>query len=169
MSVMMLLNRRRGALVARGMLAAMVLFALGCATSPEPFRIIVWPDSQNATEKWPELIKPMSEWIVANRDKENIKYVLHVGDMVQTGDNEQEWQRFDAGTRPLEGQVPYVFAPGNHDFDKRKPGRSTVLFNKYFPLERAQKQPGFGGSFPAGSNTNSYHTFKAGGMKWLKL
>ena len=77
----------------------MLLFALGCATSPEPFRIIVWPDSQNATEKWPELIKPMSEWIVANRDKEDIKYVLHVGDMVQTGNNEEEWQRFAADLR----------------------------------------------------------------------
>ena len=151
--------------------AALALLGLaGISAAPaEPFRIVVIPDTQWASQKWPELPAKMTEWIVANRDKENIRHVLHVGDMVQTGSSEQEWQNIDKAMSALDGKVPYIVVPGNHDFDRINPSKSTVLFNRFFPVERFKKMKGFGGSFPEGRNDNSFHTFEGGGKKWLIL
>ena len=135
----------------------------------EPFRIVVIPDSQWASQKWPEMTRKMTEWIVANRDKEQIRYVLHVGDSVQEGDSETEWANIDKAMSLLDGKVPYIVAVGNHDYDRIKPPKSSVMFNRTFPVERFRKMPGFGGNFPAGRNDNSFHTFAAGGKKWLIL
>jgi len=148
---------------------AMTLLASLVPATAEPFRIIVIPDTQWASQKWPELPRKMTEWIVTNRDKENIRYVLQVGDLVQDGGSETEWQNIDAAFRVLDGKLPYIVAVGNHDYDRIKPPRSTVMFNRFFPVERFQKMPGFGGNFPATLNDNSFHTFEAGGKKWLIL
>ena len=159
---------RHGWLLQAAALAALWLTALLPAPA-EPFRIAVIPDSQCASQKWPELTKKMTEWIVANQEKESIRYVLHVGDSVQTGDSEPEWRNIDAAMSVLDGKVPYIVAVGNHDMDTLKPPRSTVLFNRFFPVDRFRKMPGFGGNFPAANNDNSFHTFAAGGKKWLIL
>jgi hypothetical protein len=139
-------------------------------SSPDAFKIVVIPDTQWAAQKWPNLISEMTHWIVQNREKENIRYVLHVGDMVQLGQSEQEWKNFDYAVRVLEqGNVPFALAVGNHDYDRIEGSRSTVLFNRFFPLERISKVAGFGGNFPEGKSDNSFHTFDAGGKKWLVL
>lgn len=149
---------------------AVLSFAAMLPAAAESFKLVVIPDSQWASAKWPELTKKMTEWIVANKDKENIRYVLHVGDSVQTGGSEEEWKNIDAAMRVLdEGKVPYIVAVGNHDGDRLVPGKRTTLFNRTFSVERFRKMPGFGGNFPEGSNDNSYHTFAAGGKKWLIL
>jgi len=149
-------------------LALTLLAGLVPATA-EPFRIVVIPDSQWASQKWPDLTKKMTTWIVANRDQQHIRYVLHVGDSVQEGGSEAEWQNIDGAMSQLDGKVPYIVAVGNHDYDRLKPPKSTVMFNRTFPVERFKKMPGFGGNFPEGHNDNSFHTFDAGGKKWLIL
>ena len=158
----------------RAFLKSVLSLVLGIAFSlpscAEPFRIAVIPDTQWAAQKWPHLISDMTQWIVENREKENIHYVLHVGDMVQVGGSEAEWKNFDKAVRILEdAKVPYALAVGNHDYDRLSPPRSTVLFNRYFPVERISKSPGFHGNFPQGKSDNSYHTFNAGGRNWLVL
>lgn len=135
----------------------------------QAFQLIIIPDTQWASQKWPELTRKMTEWIVENRKKENIKYVLQVGDLVQVGSSEQEWKNIDSSFKVLDNKVPYIVAVGNHDYDRINPPKSTVLFNRYFPVDRFKKMKGFGGSYPEGTNTNSYHTFKAEGKKWLIL
>lgn len=153
--------------------AALALVSLACCmattASAEPFRIAVIPDTQWASQKWPELPAKMTEWIVANHETENIRYVLHVGDLVQVGSSEQEWKNIDKAMANLDGKVPFIVVPGNHDMDKIEGNRSTVLYNRFFPVGRFQKMKGFGGNFPEGSNDNSFHTFEAGGKKWLIL
>jgi len=138
-------------------------------TSAQPFRIVVIPDTQWASQKWPELTKKMTTWIAANHEAQHIRYVLHVGDSVQEGGSEAEWHNIDGAMQELDGKVPYIVAVGNHDYDRLQPPKSTVLFNRSFSLERFQKMPGFGGNFPQGRNDNSFHTFEAGGKKWLIL
>jgi predicted phosphodiesterase len=135
----------------------------------QAFQLIIIPDTQWASQKWPELTRKMTEWIVENRKKENIKYVLQVGDLVEVGSSEQEWKNIDSSFKVLDNKVPYIVAVGNHDYDRINPPKSTVLFNRYFPVDRFKKMKGFGGSYSEGTNSNSYHTFKAGGKKWLIL
>ena len=57
-----------------------------------PFKLAIIPDTQWASRKWPEVLKSTTKWIAANHESMDIKYVLHVGDMVETGG-------FDSGDR----------------------------------------------------------------------
>ncbi|MDH3582927.1 MAG: ThuA domain-containing protein, partial [Phycisphaerae bacterium] len=149
------------------LLIGLVVAVCSAQVEAKPFRIVVIPDTQWAVQKWPHLVDRMTEWIAENRQAQNIKCVLHVGDMVQDGWKEQEWKRFDQSMRRLDGKVPYVLAVGNHDFDKLQGKRSAVLFNRFFPRSRLAAQAGFGDSFPKGASDNTYLTFAAGSAKWL--
>ena len=143
-----------------------LLILLPCSQAQaEPFRLIVLPDTQFNSEKWPQQTTKMTEWIAKNQQSLNVKYVLHVGDMVNVASDKRQWEYFDASMRVLDGKVPYVLAVGNHDFDMLAGKRSTVLFDRHFPAERFRKLP----SFPTGEpdKANSYRTFSAAGINWL--
>jgi len=133
----------------------------------ETYRLVVVPDTQFASQKWPEVLGSSMKWIAENKDAMNIKYVLHVGDMVHTGNSPQQWKNFDAAISMLDGKVPYILSPGNHDYDTSDGKGNLENFNKHHPVERFKKLPSFGGSFPKGTNNNSYHTFTASGTDWL--
>ena len=143
-----------------------VVLILASQAQAEPFRLIVLPDTQFNSEKWPQQLTAMTEWIAKNANPLNVKYVLHVGDMVETSAAQA-----GSGTTSTPvckcsiGKVPYVLAVGNHDFDNIAGKRSTVLFDKHFPAERFSKLP----SYPTkdADKANSYRTFSAGGIKWL--
>jgi len=85
--------------------------------------------------------------------------------MVETGSDEEQWKRFDASMRVLDGKVPYVLALGNHDYGKAADTKGTTLFDRYFPAERFAKLPHLATS--AGDVGNSYRTFRVGGRDWL--
>jgi hypothetical protein len=53
--------------------------------------------------------------------------VLMTGDLVDTGSDEAEWQRFFDIEAPLLKQVPVYPAPGNHDEWRRKDGLARFL------------------------------------------
>ena len=155
-----------------------VLILCGCEQAPQltgphssvaPFRIAIIPDTQWASMKWPDVVMTTTKWIAANCKSKDIKYVLHVGDMVQNGRSDTEWKNFDAAMSVLDGKVPYILAVGNHDFDKIEGRRSTVKFNQYFPRSRFERLAGFGGTHPPRKNDNSHHTFDAGGISWLVI
>lgn len=143
----------------------LLILVLVSHAQAEPFRLIVLPDTQFNPEKWPQQLTTMTEWIAKNAKPLNVKYVLHVGDMVNVGGDKQQWDNFDASMQVLDGNVPYVLAVGNHDFDKIAGKRSTVLFDKHFPAERFSKLP----SFPTkeADKANTYRTFSAAGIEWL--
>lgn len=164
-----LLKSQKAKCITRSLVAILIVAATAASTFAQPFSIVVIPDTQWASQKWPSLTRKMTEWIVANEKKEKIKYVVQVGDLVQVGSSEQEWKNIDTAFKTLDNKVPYIVAVGNHDYDKIKPPKSTVLFNQYFPADRFKKMNGFGAGYPEGTNTNGFHTFKAGGKNWLIL
>lgn len=129
-----------------------------------PFTVIVLPDTQKYAQKYPRGILNQMEWIVQNRDRLNLKFVVHEGDVVETAGEEREWQLADQAFRILEGSVPYSLCVGNHDMDVGK--RDKSLFSKYFPLERFQGQAGFGGAEEPYSG-NTYHFFDVGHLQFM--
>ena len=153
------------------MVMALGLFVILSVSRAEPYRIVVLPDSQCATDKFPEALDATCDWIVQNKARLNIQYVLHVGDMVERGSDEAMWRNFDGSMKRLEqGGVPYILALGNHDFGQVAGQTSrSALFDKYFPVTRFNRLPFFGGNAPEGSNANSYHVFRAGGANWLVI
>lgn len=147
------------------------------------FTLVVLPDTQMSVQSWPELLYAQTQWILDHHRSWNIRFVVHVGDLVQTPARRQEWDRATTAFYPLNGTVPYAIAVGNHDFDAwscRPPGscdpwehiaadRSATTFNRYFPRRSFERWPSFGGGFPSDGMDNSYFTFTGGGVDWLVM
>jgi len=131
--------------------------------------LVMLPDTQVYVMRYPHIFDSQTRWIVKNRRKHNIAFVLHVGDIVNNN-NLPQWKHARNSLRILDGKVPYALAPGNHDFGtKGRADTRETMFNLLFPLERARKQPTFGGVFEADRLDNSYHLFSAGGVDWITL
>jgi len=173
----------------------------GCASLSKralskPFTIIVLPDTQGyadtrhkETQKhWPGIGDQRSsfftqtEWVRKNSKKLNIALVAHVGDITQTG-HDEEWKIADTAFKTIDNKVPYLLASGNHDMgyspkDLKTSHSRESLLSSYFKPSRFTKNPLYDPLF--GSNkklhfreegkTENYYLFlKEGEMKFLVL
>lgn len=134
--------------------------------------LAVLPDTQVYAEFYPQHFTAQTQWIASHAASHNIKYVLHEGDVTEHN-NTVEFDRAFASMNVLNGVVPYAIAPGNHDYGPNGfSANRDSLFNSpaYFgPGSYYANQSSIGGFFEAGKTDNSYHTFQAGGQKWLVL
>jgi predicted phosphodiesterase len=135
------------------------------------FTIAVLPDTQNYSEKYPEIFLAQTKWIVENRLARNIACVLHLGDI--TNHNvPDEWENAARAMKLLDDKLPYFLVLGNHDYSKRG-GCSdrTTLANDYFAVSQIKNQPTFGGTYDQELDRieNSYHLFAAAGRKFIVL
>lgn len=140
-------------------------------TKDEVFSIVVLPDTQNYAWKFPELFRAQTRWIAENAERMNIKYVIHLGDVVEHN-NDGEWKIAREAFSLLKGKVPYAFALGNHDMGPAgSAGSRDTLFGDAFPIRDFQVWESFGGVYDREPDRadNSYHLFKAGGREWLIL
>lgn len=138
---------------------------VSCQTS-KPFKLAVLPDTQTYTQHYPEIFKAQTQWLVDN--KEDFAFVLQQGDITDWNDPKQ-WEAAASAFSILDGKLPYTFVPGNHDIGNNSDVRNTDNMNKYLPFEKYSKTPNFGGAFEVGKVDNTWHTFEAGGKKWLIL
>lgn len=135
---------------------------------PGSWTIAIMPDIQHYSTQCPGLTRLQTQWIVENKDKRNIVYVLQNGDLTNFN-IEKEWERASRAMGILDGVVPYALVPGNHDYGKGKATDRSTLINDYFPPSRFQNWPTFGGTMEPDRIENNYHLFEAGGNKWLIL
>ena len=149
----------------RAQITTLLLIA-GCATSSastsgERWTLIVLPDTQVYAEKYPELFVAQTRWIREQAKARNIRFVAHVGDVVEHN-RAEEWEVARRAFSELAGVVPYAIAPGNHDFG---PGGSAetrdTLLHEYLPPA--------GELFEPRRLDNSAHLFEAGGRRWIVL
>ncbi len=141
------------------------------APQPGAFSIAVLPDTQNYSEKFPEIYAAQTKWIVEHREARKIACVLHLGDITNHNTPEQ-WENAVRAMRTLDGKVPYCLTPGNHDYSEG--GRCTdrtTLINDYFPVSAFKKQSTFGGTYDREPDRieNSYHRFTAADRKFLVI
>lgn len=143
----------------------------------QKFTLPVLPDTQHEVGSKPEMFFSQIDWIIKEKEKLSIPFVLHVGDVVQL-DLEEEWDIASAGFDKLDAQnIPYAISPGNHDTDVYardiksvvNPNmdqriRNTAKFNAYFPVHRYKNQRG---RFEADKSDNAYYSFRAGDVNWL--
>ena len=161
--------RRAVSLTAIALIACVVRVSL--AEEPADFSVVLLPDTQNYSESFPDTYLAQTEWIKQRARADNIKFVIHLGDISQNHNKiEEEWKVADRAHRVLDGVVPYSVVPGNHDMGMvdKKLTRDTSLYNKYFPPSRFDKCPWYGGHFGEANDSN-YCLFEAGGMKFLVL
>ncbi|MBN2377468.1 MAG: metallophosphoesterase [Sedimentisphaerales bacterium] len=152
----------------------------GALNAGSPFTLIILPDTQIYSCNDPawrnssllEVYIQMTSWIVNNVAPLNIKFVLHMGDIVQNNGTPQEWTNADAAMSQLDGVVPYSFVVGNHDM-VLDATRDTTNFNNTFPYTRYESKSWYGGRLandgyaPFDSYDNAYHFFHASGMDFL--
>jgi hypothetical protein len=130
------------------------------------FRVVLLPDTQFYSEKYPETYVAQTLWIRKRMHEDNIKFAIHLGDIVQTSTKEPEWVNADRAMRLLDGVVPYSMAPGNHDMQVKT--RDSTLYNKFFSPKRFVDRKWYGGH-KGDNNDNNYCLFEAGGMKFMVL
>jgi hypothetical protein len=130
--------------------------------SPESFTIIVLPDTQKYSQSYPAIFENQTQWIIQNKNKENIVFVAHMGDIVETASDVSQWQNAYNAMKTLDNQVPYGILPGNHDLQDGGTNYST-----YFPASRYEDYPYWGGSYS--NNKNNYQLFSVDGMDFIAL
>ena len=128
----------------------------------ENFTIIVLPDTQYYSEKYPWIFDNQTRWVVENIEKLNIVFVSHLGDLVQNWDSINEWENANRSMSVLDGNVPWGVLPGNHDGFYG----NLTNYNNYFAYERFSDESWYGGAYQS-NNTNSYQLFQGGNNDYL--
>ena len=112
-------------------------------------------DTQYQTDRYPEVLTGVYDWIIDNVKSQKMAFVLGMGDMTDR-DTDEEWARVKKEVHRLDGVVPYSFVHGNHD--------SVAGFNKTFPLSDYK---GKVDGTHDGTMVNTYQTFSVSGQKYL--
>lgn len=133
------------------------------------YSIAIIPDIQIMTLLYPDVLDNMIDWIKDNAKKLNIKFAIEVGDLTEAN-SAAEWVRVRENFAKLDGEVPYAFVPGNHDYAGILPAlRDTSEFNFYLPYSKYSKMPYFGGAYEEGKLDNAYYFFTAGDTDYMVL
>ena len=72
------------------------------------FSVVLLPDTQNYAEKYPETYVNQTLWIRKQLKEDNIKFAVHLGDIVQTSTKKNEWENANRAMQILDGVVPYL-------------------------------------------------------------
>lgn len=148
----------------------------GVEKKDEFFSLAVLPDTQYYTGMryggTMQMFQNQVDWIVKNKKKENIAYVIHLGDITDKN-TEPEWERAAHVMSKLDKHnVPYGMTVGNHDqlpAETFMHGDGNTLYNKYFGKNRFSGKHWYGGSFENDGNDNHYDLFEAQGMRFLVM
>jgi hypothetical protein len=97
-------------------------------SAAHPFRFVLMGDVRSGHDVHAQLVRAVTA--------EDPDLVLMTGDLVETGSEEGEWQRYFDIEEPLLRQVPVYSAVGNHDAWRRGEGlrRFLELFPRTPPL-----------------------------------
>lgn len=138
-----------------------------CEAPEETWTLVALPDTQGYTEEFPEVFQRQTEWIAANKDRLNIRFVAHLGDVTENN-IPQEWEvaRKAMGTL-VEAGVPFCLPTGNHDLrtNKKMEKRRTILNDFFKPSDyRNSEEAGF---FQEGELENSWHAISTPAGKFL--
>ena len=147
------------------------------------FEIAIVPDTQYYTSQkhggTTEMFSNQIEWITNNALDNNIKYVIHLGDVVDHGHEQMaEWTiakniiyKLEKSLQGYPEGIPYGIAVGNHDQDPygNPAGNSTLEgYNTYFGKSHFSGKSYYGGSFGE-NNDNHYGLFTAHSQKFIVL
>jgi hypothetical protein len=96
--------------------------------SSEPFSFIYFGDAQNDLKsRWSRVVRQ------AYSDMPKANFILHAGDLVNTSDNDQEWGQWFYSAGWINGSIPSVATPGNHEYDN---GKITDQWGPHFTFPK---------------------------------
>lgn len=170
---------------------SLILVLAEISMSAQKFTLAVIPDTQNYTRY--EKQKRLFYWhnnidifknqtkLIAERSVSNggdIAFAVHVGDFVHhLSERPSGWKLAEEAMSILDGKVPFIAVPGNHDCDryikvkksKMKYMEGWTCYNKYFGSESKffKGKDWYKGSYNGG--VSSWAMFKGGGQDFLVM
>jgi Calcineurin-like phosphoesterase len=163
-----------------GLLIILILYlsliSLSFLKGDDFFSIIILPDTQHYSSRFPEMFYKQMDWIVENKNPLNIQYVVHMGDITDNN-KEYAWEVASESFKILENAgIPYSIVCGDNDIKNPEKNdydgiRHTELLNRYFPVSRFDKPKSWwsGGFFEPGKIDNYYCLFEYKNYKYLIL
>ena len=146
----------------------------GYTTEPGAYSIAVIPDIQELSTAYPHKLNTIMQWIADNKEKENIRFAIDLGDVTwngHTGDTKASHSEFTNARKAFDiltdAGIEYSIAYGNHDYTPA--GRDTSIYNQYFPLELFQSFDSYAGTMDETKSDNTYFTFKGGNTDYLVI
>ena len=132
------------------------------------------PDTQNTIKFTPQVSDAATEWLIDNREDINLAATMHVGDLVENWDSDEQWKSAQQAFLPLaQAGIPSVFVPGNHDLNSNTAEVYRKYFGKGSAYEEAAKEGGFDVVFePSGGDSRmagSYTFVEAGSYTYLLI
>lgn len=115
-------------------------------------------DTQMTVDYDPTNMHYLYDWIVANKNSKNIKYVFGMGDITNHSADD-EWEIAYNEISKLNGVVDYAVVRGNHD--------TSEGFNAIF--NNAEYKAMFDGFYTDELVENSYVAFTVGDVKYLHI
>ncbi len=133
----------------------------GCSTS----KVVLLPDTQYYSKQNDGTYKRQTQWIVDNHIQQDIKMVIHLGDI--THDNTTaEWKVAQQAHKLLDdNDIRYTMLPGNHDNPDGGRKRDTKRYNQYFGTEHFENQNWWG--HKDNNADNNYGLFSASGHDFM--
>lgn len=127
----------------------------------------VWmSDTQYYSESYPHIYNEQVNWIAQNKDKLNIDYVFHTGDLVNFSDQEYQWEVADKAMQVLDDAgVPYGVLAGNHDVEQKS--NDYTDYYRYFGEDRFEDKPWYGGSYK--NNRGHYDLISSNGNDYIMV
>ena len=90
---------------------------------PEPFSFIYFGDAQNEVRThWSRVFRE------AFRDAPRAAFTLHAGDLVNNNDWDSEWGDWHQGPDWVNGTIPVIATPGNHEYRRIGQGSKSERF-----------------------------------------
>ncbi len=124
------------------------------------YTIALLPDPQYTNDHHPKKLPNTFDWLLENKEKQNIQYFIGLGDMTDHSKN-PEWERITTQYARLDGIIPYSLVRGNHDgaalFDANH--NSKTPYYKYVQEN--------GGMMKEKSVINTYLLFEVGDVKYM--
>ena len=132
------------------------------------YTVAFLPDTQSYVIYKPAAMTSQIDWLINNKEKLNLKFVGHEGDIVQSFDTDiTEWEFARTQMNKLiSSGIPYSTLPGNHDYAELT--RDSTVLNNYFPLSAFTSMSTYGGSYDTNSD-NTYHIVDINGNDLLIL
>lgn len=105
-------------------------------------------------------------WVLANRERMNIQYLFHNGDIIDDEPNVPEWENADAAYRLLDdADFPYGLLAGNHDVGHLS--GDYTKFSQYFGENRYIDNPWYGESYQ--DNRGHYDLITIDGIDFIMI
>ncbi len=140
------------------------LLNCGVISEAEPldeysYSFAVLGDTQILTEYYPEQFPIIYDWIIQNKEKHNIKYIVGLGDITNST-TDREWDVAMESFNKLDASgIPYSLIRGNHD--------TASVYDKYLNTDSvfAKQVDGYYGS----NLQNTYKVFTVGEVDYMLI